>query len=210
MTTAQIILRFRQAERKLTGVRGDNCIMQGAIRGTRTCIYCKQEKNWIYSGLKLKDGSKVYIDEAKHRWSGRRCPDCEKARVQAAVRCDSFDKEIIARGLDDQGYQLKSKQLPLIAEKDGLSYKVTIRRAYAEDGKVVIETPVDPKVDLVALVFESVRIVPREQLERLGNKLMIYGSPALEQKQEDPVTPSALDTQQQSLLDQRNTESRTP
>lgn len=185
--------------------------MQGATRGIRICVYCKREKAWVYSGLKLKDGSRIYVDSAKQRWSGRRCPDCEKARVQSAVRCDNFDKDIIARSLSDQGYKLKSRQLPLIADKDGSKYKVAIRRAYAKTGKVVLESPVDNKVDLVALVFESVRIVPREQLERLGENLIIFGSPSATEANFPEVsrTPDEQNDHAQ-LIDQRSTESLAP
>lgn len=151
--------------------------MQGATAGTRHCAYCKRDKVWAFSGRKLKDGSKVYVDEQEQRWSGRRCPDCERARVQAAVRCDGFDKDIVARGLEEQGFAVSSKNLPLVVERDGRRHKVAIRRAFAEGGRIVLETPVDAGVDLVALVFESVRIVAREQLDRLGGKLAVYGQP---------------------------------
>lgn len=149
--------------------------MQGAVSGSRHCPYCKQDKVRLFSGQRLKDGSKIYIDGQKARWAGRRCPDCERSRVQAAVRCDSFDKDIIAKVLEEQGYTLASKNLPLLAEKDGTKQKIIIRRAFADGSKVVIENQVEPSADLVALVFESVRIIPREQLHRLGENLVIYG-----------------------------------
>jgi hypothetical protein len=140
----------------------------------RTCAYCKQDKAWVYCGKKLKDGSKVYVDEDGQRWSGRRCPTCERSRVYAAVRCDSFERDIIVRQFEEAGYEVRSKTLPLKVVKDGQEYSVGIKRAYTSDGKIVLETPVEPGADIVALVFESVRICTAPQLERLAPNLGFY------------------------------------
>ena len=144
---------------------------QGNIR---SCAYCKQDKAWIWSGKKLRDGSKVYVDEAGLRWSGRRCPECERSRVYAAVRCDSFERDIIVRQFEDAGYEVRTKTLPLKVAKDGREYTVGIKRAYTSEGKIVLETPVEPGHDIVALVFESVRICTVGQLERLSPNLGFY------------------------------------
>jgi hypothetical protein len=135
---------------------------------TRHCAYCHRQKAWTYSGKKLKDGSRVYVDSKGGRWSGRRCPQCERSRVSAAVRCDSFERMIIARQFEKAGFLVKSKSLPMQVEKDGKCYRVGIKRAYADQGKVVIETPPEEGSDIFALVFESVRICSKEQLERLN------------------------------------------
>ena len=60
------------------------------MENTRLCIYCNSTKQWIWSGKTLKDGSKIYTDSSGSRWAGRRCADCEKQRVQAAIKCDAF------------------------------------------------------------------------------------------------------------------------
>lgn len=140
----------------------------------RACAYCKQDKAWVFSGKKLKDGSKIYTDGEGQRWSGRRCPECERSRVYAAVRCDSFERDIIIRQFEESGFEIESKTLPLKVRKDGKSYAVGIKRAYTSEGKIVLETPVDPGADIVALVFESVRICTTNQLERLSPSLGFY------------------------------------
>lgn len=142
---------------------------------TRLCSYCKQDKAWIFSGKKLKDGSKIYTDEDGQRWSGRRCPECERSRVYAAVRCDSFERDIIIRQFEESGFAIESKTLPLkVKDKEGKVYTVGIKRAYTNEGKIVLETPVEAGADIVALVFESVRICTTNQLERLQPNLGFY------------------------------------
>lgn len=144
---------------------------QGQIRA---CGYCKRDRAWINSGKKLKDGSKVYVDESGLRWSGRRCPECERSRVYAAVRCDSFERDIIIRQFEENGFAIESRTLPLKVSKEGKTFTVGIKRAYTEEGKIVLETPVDPGHEIVALVFESVRICTTSQLERLSPNLGFY------------------------------------
>jgi hypothetical protein len=139
----------------------------------RTCVYCNQDKAWLWNGKRLKDGSKVYVDENDARWSGRRCPECERTRVYAAVRCDSFERDIIVKQFEDNGFQILSRTLPLKVSKDGKDYTVGIKRAFTDNGKIVLETPVDEGHDIVALVFESVRICTPGQLQRLGPNLGI-------------------------------------
>ena len=141
---------------------------------TRNCAYCQSEKVWQWSGKKLKDGSKIYVDGSGSRWSGRRCPDCERERVHAAVRCDSFERDVIIRQFEAGGYVVKSKTLPLKVEKDGETYTVGIKRAYTDGSKIVLETPVDDGPDIYALVFESVRICTADQLDRLTPNLGVY------------------------------------
>lgn len=140
----------------------------------RQCSYCRSEKAWIWTGQKLKDGSKIYVDDDGHRWAGRRCPVCERSRVQAAVRCDSFEKDIILKQFVDKGYEIKSTTLPLQVAKDGKTLRVGIKRAFTENGKLILESPADDSADIIALVFESVRICTADQLEKL--------SPLLHQK----------------------------
>lgn len=148
----------------------------------RSCAYCKKDKVWLHSGKKLKDGSKVYVDEHAARWSGRRCPDCERSRVYAAVRCDSFERDIILKQLEESGFEVTSRTLPLKATKDGRTYTVGVKRAFTEQGRIVLETPVEAGQELVALVFESVRILTTDQLERLGGAVSVRGSDAAAQE----------------------------
>jgi hypothetical protein len=132
---------------------------------TRTCGYCNAERVWNWNGQKMKDGSKVYMNEVGHRWAGRRCPVCEKSRVAAAVRHDSFDREMIFQQLLEKGFTIKSKTHPVTVEKEGVSYQVGIRRARTVDGSILIDSPAEPRDDIVALVFESVRICTPEQIK---------------------------------------------
>jgi hypothetical protein len=141
---------------------------------TRTCGYCGQEKSWIWNQKKLKDGSRIYANEHGKRWAGRRCPDCEKSRVQAAIRCDSFERDIIVRQLEESGYTVVSKSLPIKVKLDDEILTVGIKRAFTHQGQITVESSVDPEADIFALVFESVRICTADQMERLSPKLGVY------------------------------------
>jgi hypothetical protein len=140
------------------------------VNQTRVCGYCKTDREWIWNGQKLKDGSKVYLDSHGFRWAGRRCPICEKSRVATAVRHDSFDRDMIFQQLSDRGFTIVSKPHPLIVEKAGETFQVGIRRAKMDNGNIVIESKSDPRDDIVALVFESVRLVTPEQM----NSMSVY------------------------------------
>ena len=144
---------------------------------TRQCHYCKKTHPWVWSGKKLKDGSRIYVDEDARRWSGRRCPGCERSRVYAAVRCDSFERDIIIRQFKQSGFNVKSKTLPLKVEKDGQTYTVGIKRAFTDGGKIILETPMDKNSDIVALVFESVRICTNDQLGQVNPNVGVYTEP---------------------------------
>lgn len=141
---------------------------------TRLCIYCKIEKPWIFSGKKLKDGSKIYTNEFAVRWAGRRCPDCERARVHAAVRCDSFERDLIIKQLEQSGFVVQSKTLPIKAEKNGKAYSVGIRHAHAECGGLTLNKPPKEEADIYALVFSSVRICTSSQLSNLEPSAKVY------------------------------------
>ncbi len=144
---------------------------------TRQCHYCKKTQSWIWSGKKLKDGSRIYVDEDARRWSGRRCPACERSRVYAAVRCDSFERDIIIRQFKKSGFDVKSKTLPLKVAKDGQTYTVGIKRAFTDEGKIILETPMDKNSDIIALVFESVRICTSDQLGQVNPNVGVYAEP---------------------------------
>jgi hypothetical protein len=135
---------------------------------TRLCAYCKCERDWIWSGQKLKDGSKVYTDHGGLRWAGRRCPVCEKSRVASAVRHDHFDRDMIFNQLAERGFKVLSKTHPILVEKGGQTLQVGIRRARMNGASIMIESGPDLRDDFVALVFESVRLVPVEQLANMA------------------------------------------
>lgn len=136
-------------------------------RTTRMCGYCKLERDWTWNGNKLKDGSKIYTDSTGNRWAGRRCPVCEKSRVASAVRHDSFDRDMIFQQLQEKGFVIKSKTHPIVAERGGQTYQVGIRRARMEGANIVVESQAEQRDDIVALVFESVRLVTPDQLQKM-------------------------------------------
>jgi len=138
------------------------------VTGSRVCSYCNTEKTWNWNGRKLKDGSRIYVDASGSRWAGRRCPDCERARVYAAVRCDSFDRDIIVRQLEEKGFVVNTRSLPLTATRDGKNFRVAVKRAWAHGSGIVIESPPESSADIVALIFESVRLVTPEQLAKIA------------------------------------------
>lgn len=135
----------------------------------KICSYCEQEKVRVWSGAKLKDGSKVYIDHKHQRWAGRRCPDCEKSRVQSAVKCDRFAKTNIIRELKAKGFDVISTAVPIKVKKDGVELTVGMRRAFMEDGQIVVDNAGDTNVDMLALVFETVRLATPEQLQMMNH-----------------------------------------
>ena len=140
----------------------------------RFCEYCKAEKPWIWNGKKLKDGSRIYVNTDNARWAGRRCPDCEKSRVQAAVRCDSFERDLVIKQLSERGFEIVSRSLPIKVSKDGSVYSVDIKRAFTENGKVVVEAPADKSRDIVVLLFESIRICSPDQIQAGVPGVSIY------------------------------------
>ena len=84
----------------------------------RKCSYCDREMSWTWSGKTLKDGSKVYLDEEGRKWSGRRCPECEKERVKLALRYDDFQWKMMTSQLEAEGYSLLNHSYPLKVKKD--------------------------------------------------------------------------------------------
>ncbi|MEY4630987.1 MAG: hypothetical protein RIQ81_1107 [Pseudomonadota bacterium] len=135
----------------------------------KICAYCEQEKVRVWSGAKLKDGSKVFIDHKHQRWAGRRCPDCEKARVQTAVKCDRFAKANILRELEAKGFEVVSSAVPIKVKKDGNEFTVGMRRAFMDGQNIVVDNEGETGVDMVALVFETVRLFIPEQIAAMPN-----------------------------------------
>lgn len=149
----------------------------------RFCAYCHGDKHWIFSGSKLKDGSKIYVDLSGGRWAGRRCPDCERLRVQAAIRCDSFGRTLVIEQLQQAGYEVLGKTLPLKVRKDGEILTVEVRHAHADGGNLLLDSVRDGssssnsegrEADVYALLFTSVRICTAEQMQRIVPNASVY------------------------------------
>ena len=143
----------------------------------RQCKYCGQLRARIFSGMKLKDGSKIYVDDNGARWSGARCPSCEKKRVQAAVKHDQFDRKNLIDSFEKDGYTVKNTTSPLIVEKNGKTKTVAIRRAYTNaQGNIVAEkiSSSEKNADMTALLFQTVKICTKDQMDRLEEKFELF------------------------------------
>lgn len=140
-------------------------------QSTRKCGYCLTERRWTWTGERLRDGSKIFVDDLQRRWAGKRCPICERRRVQATIECPSFEKFHVTKALAEAGYEVRNQTPPLQAHRDGVAYPVVIRHATLEQGKVVLESPLPEAEDQVCvLVFQSVRVVPAKQMSNLRLK----------------------------------------
>ena len=134
----------------------------------RICDYCQQPKSWLWSGKRLKDGSKVYLDAHGRRWSGKRCADCEKQRVQTAIRFNSFDRAAITEKLEHEGYKIIHFSNPMLVEKDGKTTQVNLHKARVEKDHIALEKPLDQNDSPCLLVFTSSRIFTKEELANLS------------------------------------------
>lgn len=136
----------------------------------RKCGYCGEERAFVDSGHRLHDGSRVYWDHQRRRWSGKRCPDCERARVKKAIRCDDFDRHLIEHSLVAQGYKpVRRGSRPFTVEKDGQTLTVGVRRARIEGERVHLDQAGACDADIVVLLFESARILSKAQFQTLQN-----------------------------------------
>ena len=173
---------FKTPAKKL--VKSNDQSPSKTTESTRFCVYCQQQKVWIFRGDKAKDGSKIYTDAQGSRWAGKRCPDCEKKRVKAANKHDYFERTSIVQKLKASGYKVVSTSSPMIVEKDGEYSTVGIQRAFTSaDGRIVVEDPTEAseKTQLVALLFQTTKLVSRKQLAMLEHKL-------------EPFTPATGDS----------------
>jgi hypothetical protein len=135
----------------------------------RQCDYCKENHTWIWEGQLYKDGSKIYLDEKAKRWSGKRCPGCERKRVNSAIKYTSFAKTIVFKELTKNNFIIKSKKYPFTVEKNGKDYLVGIEFAHTYEGKIILEknTSANSEVDIVALVFKNVRLLSKNKINSL-------------------------------------------
>ncbi len=140
----------------------------------RFCPYCLQEDTWDFADLKLKDGTKVYVNAAGARWAGRRCPSCEKLRVKYAVTYDDFERKQISEALQKDGYQLLADSMPLKAQRQGQILSVHVRRAYIRAGSLVVDQAPPPHDGLTVILFQEVRILDTKQIDALQEKMLTY------------------------------------
>ncbi len=134
----------------------------------RLCDYCQQYQVWIWNGTKLRDGSKVYVDENEARWSGKRCPSCERKRVRAALKCTPFERELIFAELRKQGFDILSTKFPLKVTKEGKAYSVGFRYATTAASRILLEEDgLQNSTDLCMLIFASTRLVTKDNVDRL-------------------------------------------
>ena len=158
----------------------------------RLCSYCDRKKVWVWNGQKLKDGSKIYTDGGKRRWAGRRCPDCERTRVHTAVHCDQFERQILMDALAENGFSAASSSLPLRVSKDGECLNFGIKRARVDGGGIILESAVDGEPEMVALVFETVRLFSRSHIESMIAAGKITIAPAEAPDALLPAAPAQL------------------
>ena len=134
----------------------------------RLCCYCYQYKRWMWLGKRLKDESKLYVDEKNARWAGKRCPDCERKRIRAALKCTAFERELIFEELRKQGFEIVSFTFPLKVRRHDQNFSVGVRHAVTKDGQIVLEE--DGQVhssDLYVVMFASARMITKEQIEQV-------------------------------------------
>ena len=146
----------------------------------RRCAYCCQEKPWIWNGARLKDGSKIYVDETSARWAGRRCAECERRRVKTALKFDSFRRSLVLEQLEREGYRVKSKNIPIMVEKNHRTFTVGVQFVAADGSKLTVDQEFSEDCDLYALIFESVRILDAPSLNTLRPNIALH--PELEQQ----------------------------
>jgi len=147
---------------------------------SRVCGYCKEEKIFNWTGKKMSDGGKLYTDESGSRWSGRRCPDCERSRVQAAVKFDPFEKNLLVQQIESQGYKVNSVKDIITAEKEGHNFTFQARRgATTKDGQILLEGQNRLDTDFTIILFQSTRICSKEQIEKLAPSTRLFTAPVI-------------------------------
>ena len=136
----------------------------------RQCIYCQRLVGWRWQGQRLKDGSKIYLDEQGRRWAGRRCPSCEKQRVQTAIRFNRFDRMLLTKELAARGYRVKKFANPIVAEANGKTCYIPVRKACTDGRAITIEEPLpQDETESCVLLFSSSRVFSRAQIQQMHN-----------------------------------------
>ena len=134
----------------------------------RLCEYCRRDIAWLWSGKRQRDGTKIYLDHQGRRWSGKRCAECEKVRVQTAARFSRFDRISITNRLRQEGYRVVKFSNPIVVrKKDGSIKRIALRKALINGSKIALEEPLDTCADSCMLVFSYSRIFTKEQLSSM-------------------------------------------
>ena len=131
---------------------------------SRLCTYCDQKKTHLLTDSRLKDGSRIYVDQEQRRWAGRRCPDCERYRVKETLRFTKDEKLEITQALSEEGYSLLGFHEPLTATKGDHKITVDVVRATLDNENLRFKNPPDLSRDLCVILFRSLRIVDPKQL----------------------------------------------
>ena len=134
---------------------------------TRLCPYCQKEKTWVFSGKKLKDGSKIYLDQDQKKWSGKRCADCERNRVKTALKYNPQQKKYMTERLKTFGYHIINEGYPFEVEKDGQSYKMGILQGVADGSSLEINDRDQTECDLYLVIFNSLRVLSPAKVKSL-------------------------------------------
>jgi hypothetical protein len=79
------------------------------------------------------------------------------------------------RELESKGFEIISSAVPIKVRKDEIEFTVGMRRAFMEGGEIVLENEMETGVDMVALVFETVRLATPEQISAMPN-VRVVGS----------------------------------
>lgn len=152
--------------------------MSTEIPALRECGYCYRQVCWHWRGKRLKDGSKIYLDAEGRRWAGRRCPSCEKQRVQTAIRFSRFDRMLVTKELAARGYQVKKFANPIVAEADGQTHYIPVRKACTDGRAITIEEPLNDNDSSApcVLLFSSSRVFSRAQIAQMAaaNTLQVF------------------------------------
>lgn len=146
---------------------------------SKQCTYCQKNKNWVWQGKRLKDGSRVYTDEKGMRWAGKRCPSCERSRVRTALKITKLEKELVRSELKLAGYEIISSSFPMKVSKESSILKVGVHFVSTKSGKLLVEESheTNQDADIYVLIFRTVRIVDDSKWKNINAKKQFISDP---------------------------------